>query len=146
MDPLLLILLLILAALVAGTFALRSRVRTQRRQTVSVLAAHPGEVAVPARLFVASGTTAGQRGRTLVLLADRGGLSFRDGADEEVVGIAADRIMSVEFAPLNFRSAVRPARVALLDGAPVDFFLGVPADAQAEAVVAIRTALGRSAG
>ena len=54
---------------------------------------------------------------------------------------AADRIMAVELAPLSPRSAVRPARVTLLDGPPVDFWVGNQPDQQVDAVVALRSAL-----
>lgn len=139
MDPLLLILLVIVVAVALGLAAIVLRVRAQRRGAVNVVNAHPGELVLPTALL-------GSSARAVALLADGKGLSFRDAADTEVMRIAADRIMSVEFAPLNARSPIRPARVTLIDGAPVDFLLGVPADSQAEAVIAIRTALGRSAG
>jgi hypothetical protein len=58
---------------------------------------------------------------------------------------AARRVLAAHPGETVFavRSPVRPARAVLIDGSPVDFSLGVPIDAQAEAVVAIRTALRR---
>ena len=44
------------------------------------------------------------------------------------------------------RTRLRPARVTLADGPPVSFLLGVKPDALAEAIVELRTALGRPAG
>jgi hypothetical protein len=143
MDPFLLVLLIVLAALVVGVVLVMRRIRTQRQGALDVVNAHPGETAIPAGLLSGGGTTSAERARVVAVLVDGERLSFRDRADAEVVRIATDRIMSVEFAPLNPRSALRPARVALVDGPPVDFFLGVPADRQIDTVMTIRAAIGR---
>lgn len=120
--------------------------RRDRDAANAVLAAHPGETILGTGLIAFEDSTRQDRARVVAVLADRSGLSFRDRADVEVVKLAADRILGIELAPLNSRSAIRPARIALGDGAPVEFFVGSQPDAQAEAVVAIRTALGRHAG
>jgi hypothetical protein len=142
-DPLLLILIVVLAALTAGLVAVMLRIRRRRNGALRVLAAHAHETAVATGLLSAAGTTAAVRSRAVVVVASAGGLSFRDSADAEVLSVPAERILGIEFAPLNPRSAVRPARAAVIDGSVVDFFLGVPADDQAETVVALRAAVGR---
>ena len=52
--------------------------------------------------------------------------------------------MSLELAPLEPRSRFRPFRVTTIDGATIDFTGPAGQDAQVDAVVALRTALGRS--
>ena len=58
----------------------------------------------------------------------------------------ADRIISLELAPLQPRARFRPFRVTTIDGATIDFAGPSHPDQQVDAVVALRTALGRAAG
>ena len=60
--------------------------------------------------------------------------------------VPADSILSLELAPLVPRSPVRPFRVTTIDGGTYDFTGPMGQDAQVDAVVALRRALGRSAG
>jgi hypothetical protein len=96
-------------------------------------------------LLTAPGSGRLQRARVVVVLADAGGLSFRDAADAEVVRIDAGRILSIELASLAQRRPVRPAVVTTIDGA-FEFTVGLTPDQLVDAVVALRTALGRAAG
>lgn len=98
----------------------------------------------PAVLLQLEGARMRDRARVRLVAADRDGLSFRTRKDVEVVRVAADRILSIELAPLDPRNRLRPARAALADGAPVEFWIGNDPDRQAEIIVALRTALGRA--
>jgi hypothetical protein len=109
----------------------------------AVVAAHPGETVRQTRLFALPGTSELQRARVVALIADPSGLSFRDLADAEVSRIDADRMLSVEIAPLDTRTPIRPARVGLLDGGHAEFWVGATPDELVDGVVAIRAALGR---
>jgi hypothetical protein len=120
--------------------------RAARRAAEAVVAAHPGRTAMVAGITEREGSTRSERARVVAVTADRGGLSFRDRSDIEVLHLAAGSILSLELAPLDPRTRLRPARVTLADGAPVSFWLGVKPDALAEAIVELRTALGRAAG
>jgi hypothetical protein len=117
--------------------------RTERRQVEGVLAAHEGETVIGTGLLSFDHIPTADRARVRAVIAARDGLSFRDANDVEVAQLAASRIMSVELAPLEPRK-VRPAVVTLIDGAPVRFFVGGSDDQQAQNIMAIRAALGRS--
>jgi hypothetical protein len=92
---------------------------------------------------VFDGASRSERARVLAVLANAGGLSFRDRADTEVVRIAAASILSIELAPAGGRTPLRPAVVTRADGSPVRFTVGANDDQRAEAVVALRAALRR---
>jgi hypothetical protein len=112
----------------------------------AVVAAHPDETVLQTRLFALPGASELARARVVALIAAADGLSFRDLADTEVLRVDSDRILAVEIAPLTSGAAVRPARVTLLDGGHAEFWIGSTPDEMVDAVVAIRTALGRPAG
>ena len=120
--------------------------RLMRLDSARVLAAHPDSTAF------ASGITAwptgdrAERESVIAVVADRRGLSFRDHEDREVIMLPADRIMSLELAPLEPRARLRPFRVTTIDGGTFDFTGPMKPDAQVDAVVALREALGRKGG
>jgi hypothetical protein len=132
--------LLVIVSLVLLILSLRA----MRTDASRVLAAHPGEVAFPTRVSSWPGDRADRDG-VIVVVADRRGLSFRDHADREVLLVPADRILSLELAPLVPRAPLRPFRVTTIDG-DIDFSGPMTPDAQVDAVVALRQALGRAAG
>jgi len=115
------------------------------RATERLLAAHPGQTIIPTLLLAAPGSGRHQRARVLAVLATADGLSFRDAADAEVMPVEADRILSIELASLAQRRPVRPAVVTTIDGV-FEFTVGLTPDELVDAVVALRTALGRAAG
>jgi hypothetical protein len=131
--------------LVAANVALALRTfRMMRADSARVLAAHAGSVAFPSGIASWPGSDRAQRESIIAVTADRRGLSFRDDRDHEVLLVPADRDLSLELAPLEPRR-IRPFRVTTID-MTVDF-TGPPApDAQVDAIVALRTALGRPAG
>jgi hypothetical protein len=108
--------------------------------------AHPGEVVLATGLVDAGDLTPLERGRVVAVIADAGGLSFRDGADAEVLSVPVGDILSLELAPLNPRSRMRPLRLERLGGSPIAFWAGSTEDQLLESVIALRTALGRSPG
>lgn len=120
-------------------------VREVRADATRVLAAHEGSVAFPSGVTAWPGTDRAERESVIVVVGDERGLSFRDHADREVQLVPADRIMSLELAPLAPRSPLRPFRVTTIDGT-YDFTGPMKPDAQVDAVVALRQALGRSVG
>ena len=132
--------------IIASTSELLLQLRTEGAAVRRIIAAHPEATAQPTSLLVFDGVTRIDRLSVGVVLADRGGLSFRNRADVEVARVPADRILSLELAPHNPRVPLRSAVVATIDGSPVEFTVGAKPDDQAEAIVAIRTALGRPAG
>jgi hypothetical protein len=81
----------------------------------------------------------------IAVAADRRGLSFRDHDDREVLLVPPERILSLELAPLVPGQGLRPLRATTIDGA-IDFTGPAGPDAQVDAVVALREALGRPAG
>lgn len=117
--------------------------RNERRAIEAVVAAHPGETAMGAGLFALDGVGRSDRARVRAVVATSTGLSFRDGSDTEVAQIAASRILSLELGPLEPRRA-RPVVATLVDGSPAKFFIGGNDDKNAEAVMAMRAALGRT--
>jgi hypothetical protein len=129
---------------ILGIAEFLARLRMRGDPGRAVIAAHPGETVLATGLIALEGSAVVDRARVVAVLAQRSGLSFRDRTDAEVLAVPADRILSVELAPLNPRSALRPARVALIDGPPVEFYAGVREEQQLETVLAIRQALGRS--
>jgi hypothetical protein len=138
--------LIICLALIGANFA---RVlwgfREERRRAEAIVAAHPGETAFGTGLIALDEVSASDKARVVAVIVTKNGLSFRDRDDAEVGQVAAARILSIELAPLEPRK-IRPAIVTLIDGAPVRFYVGGGPDQQAEAILAIRTALGRPAG
>lgn len=140
---LLVVALVLVGVSIAHTFMI---LRQDRAAGEAILAAHPGETILPTSLFASEGVTRAERARVGLVLADRRGLSFRDRTDTEVLHVGADRILSIELGPLPPRMAIRPAIATLVDGPPISFWVGAQPDQQAEAVVALRTALGRAAG
>ena len=119
--------------------------RTEAAAANAVVSAHPGATILRTALRDFPGLSKRDRDRVVVVLADRSGLSFRDTADVDVARVRADAVLSIELAPLDRGAPVRPAVVTTLDGV-VRFTVGVTPDQQLDAVVAIRTALGRPSG
>ena len=78
--------------------------------SLRVVAAHEGSVAFPTGVLSWPGTDRDERESVIVVVADERGLSFRDHDDREVRLVPADRIMSLDLAPLVPRSPVRPFR------------------------------------
>jgi hypothetical protein len=132
---------LVLAAM--GTQLLRFR--AEARTLAQLVAAHAGQTARATAVREFPGVDRRDLLRVALVVADREGLSFRDLRDVEVVRLPADRILTVELAPLQPRQPFRPAVVTTLDG-PVRFTVGATSDQQLDGIVAIRTALGRPAG
>ncbi|MEO5921496.1 MAG: hypothetical protein ABIQ01_10195 [Pseudolysinimonas sp.] len=118
--------------------------RLIRADAARVVAAHPGEVAFPSQLISWLGGARTERDSVVAITADRRGLSFRDQDDREVLLVEPERIMSLELAPLEPRR-VRPFRVTTIDGV-IDFSGPAKPDEQVDAIVALRTAIGRPAG
>ncbi len=117
--------------------------RAMRADAARVVAAHPGVVAVPSVVTSWPQLEKADRQRIVVLVADRRGLSFRDHEDREVQLVPAEQIISLELAPLEPRARFRPFRLTTIDGGTIDFSGPVKPDDQVDAVVALRTALGR---
>lgn len=130
---------------VGGYVLLLLAVRAIRSDAKRVVAAHPDAVAFPTSVSSWPGTDRADRESVIVVVGDRRGLSFRDRADREVLLVPPDRIMSVELAPFVPLSASRPFRVTTVDGT-FDFNGPRNSEAQVDAVVALRRALGRAAG
>jgi hypothetical protein len=120
--------------------------RAMRADATRVVAAHSGSVAFPTTITSWPQLDKAERESAIALVAEPRGLSFRDQDDREVQLVPADRIMSLELAPLEPRARFRPFRVTTIDGATIDFSGPSSPDQQVDAVVALRTALGRSAG
>ena len=111
-----------------------------------VVAAHEGDVVFPTLVVSWPGGDRRVGARVIALVADGSGISLRDRADREVLLLPADEILSVELAPLT-RSAFRPFRIATLQQGTLDLAMSqVRPDDQVDAVVSLRTALGRPAG
>jgi hypothetical protein len=121
-------------------------VRRMREDSLRVVAAHPDAVAFPSGIASWWATDRAERESIIAVAADARGLSFRDHDDREVLLVPPDHIMSLELAPLEPRSRLRPFRVTTTDGATIDFTGPAGQDAQVDAVVALRTALGRATG
>ena len=132
---------LVLAAMAAQLL----RFRAEARALARLVDAHAGEVARATAVREFPGADVRDLRRVVLLVASRDGVSFRDLQDSEVMRIPADRILSVELGPLQQRQLVRPAVVTTLDG-EARFTVGITEDQQLDAIVAIRTALGRPAG
>jgi hypothetical protein len=120
--------------------------RAMRADTARVLAAHPDSTAFPTGIVAWPDGDRAARESVVAVVADRNGLSFRDHEDREALLLPADRIMSLELAPLERRARFRPLRVTSIDGGTFDFLGPATPDAQVDAVVALREALGRKAG
>jgi hypothetical protein len=120
--------------------------RATRADSARVLAAHPDAVAFPTGIVAWPQGDRAERESAIVVVADRSGLSFRDHEDREVLSLAADGILSLELAPLERRARFRPLRVTTIDGGTFDFLGPARPDAQVDAVVALRQALGRQVG
>ena len=116
-----------------------------RGDALRVVAAHEGSVAFPTTVLSWPGDGREERESVIVVVADERGLSFRDHEDREVRLIPANRVMSIDLAPLVPRSPVRPFRAKTVDGG-FDFSGPMKPDAQVDAIVAVRQALGRKAG
>ncbi|MEQ1736520.1 MAG: hypothetical protein ABL886_08965 [Rhodoglobus sp.] len=117
--------------------------RGMRLDAARVVAAHPG--AIPSVITSWEQLAKDERESIIAVVADRRGLSFRDHDDREVQLIPADHILSLELAPLEPRARFRPFRVTTTNGA-IDFSGPAKPDDQVDAVVALRTALGRQPG
>ena len=133
---------LVVLAILLGAVRLRVLMRGIR----DVRAAHPGELVIATGLMEAEGWSAAQRVPVIAVVANADGLSFRDRADHEVLMVPSDEILSLELSPLNPRSRTRPVRVERLSGGPVAFLAGSTPDEQVEAIIALRSTLGRAAG
>jgi hypothetical protein len=120
--------------------------RAMRADATRVLAAHAGSVVFPTTITSWPQLERAEFQSAIALVAEPRGLSFRDHEDHEVQLVPADRIMSLELAPLEPRARFRPFRVTTIDGATIDFSGPSSPDAQVDAVIALRTALGRAAG
>ncbi len=136
----------VLVLIGVGILLLVLLVREVRADATRVLAAHEGSVAFPSGVTSWPGTDRAERESVIVAVGGARGLSFRDHDDREVLLVPADRIMSVELAPLAPRSPVRPFRVTTIDGGTYDFTGPVKPDAQVDTIVALRQSLGRSTG
>ncbi len=112
-----------------------------RGDALRVVAAHEGAVAFPTTVVSWPGDDREERESVIVVVGDERGLSFRDHDDREVRLVPPDRVMSVDLAPLAPRSPFRPFRAKTVDGV-FDFSGPSKPDAQVEAVVALRAALG----
>jgi hypothetical protein len=130
--------LIVMGNLVLLSFLL---VREVRRDVRRVLAAHEGAVAFPSTVTASPGADRAERQGVIVVVGDERGLSFRDQNDREVFLVPADRIMSLELAPLEPRARFRPLRVKTIDGATIDFAGPSNPDEQVDAVVALRAAI-----
>jgi hypothetical protein len=111
-----------------------------RGDALRVVAAHQGAVAFPTTVISWPGDDREERESVIVVVGDERGLSFRDHDDREVRLVPADRLMSLDLAPLVPRSPVRPFRAKTVDGV-IDFSGTGRPDAQVEAVMALRGAL-----
>jgi hypothetical protein len=132
--------------IVAASIVLLIRLMSEIRADVTrVVASHEGSVVFPTTVLSWPGDDRTERESVIVVVADERGLSFRDHEDREVLLLPADRVMSLDLAPLVPRSPVRPFRAKTVDGV-FDFSGPMRPDAQVDAVVAMRQALGRSAG
>lgn len=136
------VLALVLAAVAAAIILVRRTVGGVR----GIHEAHPGVLVLPTGLVDAGNLLPTRRAAVVAVLADRAGLSFRDRSDAEVLLVPAEEIMSLELAPLNPRSRVRPLRVEQVGGAPIAFWAGTTEDQQLASIIALRAALGRPAG
>lgn len=132
--------------LVASLALLVSTVRQMRDEARRVVAAHEGSAAFLTGVVSWPAIPREVTGRVIAVVADHTGLSFRDHEDQEVLVVPADRIMSLELAPLQLRRGVRPFRVMTIDGDTIEFTGPFNGDDLVNAIVALRTALGRSAG
>lgn len=111
-----------------------------------VVDAHEGAVVFPTLVVRWPQSARRTRGAVIAFVVDRAGISLRDRDDREVLLLAADGILSIELGPLT-RSAFRPLRVTTIDNGELDLAMSqVRPDDQVEAVVAVRSALGRPAG
>jgi hypothetical protein len=111
-----------------------------------VVGAHAGEVVFPTLVVRWPQSPSRLRGSVIAFVIDSTGISLRDRLDREVLLMPAAGIVSIELGPLT-RSAFRPLRVTTIDHGEVDFAMSqVRPDDQVDAVVAVRTALGRRAG
>jgi hypothetical protein len=111
-----------------------------------VTAAHDGEIVFPTLIVRWPQSVRSLRNAVIAFVVTRTGISLRDRHDREVLLLAADDILSIELAPLT-RSAFRPLRVTTIDQGEIDFAMSqVRPDDQVDAVVAVRTALGRRPG
>lgn len=123
-----------------------STLRAMRADSARVVGAHPDSVAIPSVITSWPQLERDERASIIAVAADHRGLSFRDHDDREVRLIPADHVMSVELAPLEPRARFRPFRVMTVEGETIEFSGPLKPDDQVDAVVALRTALGRSAG
>jgi hypothetical protein len=121
-------------------------VRRMRADGARLLAAHEGSAAFLSGIAAWPGENRAVRQRVIAVVASRAGLSFRDHEDVEVLAVPADRILSLELAPFQLRRGVRPFRVTTIDGETIEFTGPFMGDDLVDAVVALRTALGRAAG
>ncbi len=144
MNPWEVVGLVALGLLVVSVIAAVVRVRVFMGGLRRVREAHPDELVIATGLTEAGDWSAAQRVPVIAVVAGPDGLSFRDGADREVLQVAAADILSLELAPLNPRSRARPVRVERLSGGPVAFLAGSTPEQQLDSVIALRTALGRS--
>lgn len=135
------VLALVVVSVVVASWLVRRSVDGVRR----VRESHPGEVVLATGLAEAGEVPPLQRAGVIAVIADAGGLSFRDRTDAEVLLVPAADILSLELAPLNPRSRMRPLRLERLGGSPVAFWAGTTEDQQLDAVIALRTALSRAA-
>lgn len=111
-----------------------------------VIDAHVGEVVFPTLIVRWPSSPRSLRNSVIAFVVTRTGISLRDRRDREVLLLPADGILSIELAPLT-RSAFRPLRVTTIDNGELDLAMSqVRPDDQVDAVVAVRTALGRPAG
>jgi hypothetical protein len=117
--------------------------RAMRADSARVVAAHPDSAAFPTGIVMWPEGDRAKRESVIAVVADQSGLSFRDHEDREVLLLPADRILSLELAPLERRARFRPLRVTSIDGGTFDFLGPANPDAQVDAVVALRQALGR---
>ncbi len=132
--------------LVGVSFVMLVRLLLAARADVArVVAAHEGAVAIPTTVMSWPGDERAERERVIVAVADERGLGFRDHEDREVLLVPADRILSLDLAPLVPRSPVRPIRAKTVEGT-IDFSGPARPEQQVETVVAMRKALGRRSG
>ena len=126
---------------VAVTIALARRARTSVQ---TIVASRPDALVLATAVIAWDASDPVARRRVIALVADRSGISLRDAAGAEVAMIPASDILAIDLAPLG-RTAFRPFRIQTAGHGILDLAMSqVRPDDQVDAVVALRSALGRA--